>query len=57
VMQILNLILPELTVQQSFVEKLNQIEKEKASNSEAIQNLDDLFNSLMQKAFKGELVA
>lgn len=53
----LNLILPELTVQQSFVEKLNQIEKEKASNSEAIQNLDDLFNSLMQKAFKGELVA
>ncbi len=54
-----NLILPlpPRPLQQEFARLVEEIEAEKARQAESKNKLDELFNSLMQKAFKGELVA
>lgn len=51
----IELPLPPLTLQNKFAEKIKSIEAQKASAKTALANSEDLFNSLLQKAFKGEL--
>lgn len=49
--------LPPLPLQQEFAKCVEDIEAEKARQAESRKKLDELFNSLMQRAFIGELVA
>jgi len=49
--------LPPLPLQQEFAKLVEDIEAEKARQAESKKKLDELFNSLMQRAFTGELVA
>ncbi len=49
--------LPPLPLQQEFAELVEGIEEEKARQAESRKKLDELFNSLMQRAFTGELVS
>lgn len=46
---------PPLELQNKFVQIVKRVEAQKSKNEIATQKLDDLFNSLLQKAFKGEL--
>jgi type I restriction enzyme S subunit len=48
--------LPPLPLQQEFAKLVEEIEAEKARQAESKKKLDELFNSLLQRAFKGELV-
>jgi len=50
-------ILPPLSLQQQFEEIVNKTEALKEKQKQSEQELENLFQSLMQKAFKGELVA
>ena len=50
------IILPELKFQNHFADKIAIIEKQKKLAKEELKESDDLFNCLLQKAFKGELV-
>jgi type I restriction enzyme S subunit len=52
----LDVISPPMVLQNDFVEQINcvNIQVEKSKNSSLVS--DKLFNSLIQKAFKGELV-
>jgi type I restriction enzyme S subunit len=50
------MILPPLPVQQEFVNLVKDIEAEKTRQAESKKKLDELFQSLMQRAFTGELV-
>jgi len=47
--------LPPLELQIQFAERLAQIEKQKHQAEEALVKAEELFNSLLQNAFKGEL--
>lgn len=47
--------LPPIKLQNKFAQIVEKVEEQKAKNEIAIQKLDDLFNSLLQRAFKGEL--
>jgi restriction endonuclease S subunit len=49
--------LPPLSLQQEFAKLVEDIEAEKARQAESRKKLDELFQSLMQRAFTGELVA
>lgn len=49
--------LPHLPLQQEFAKLVEEVESEKARQTESRKKLDELFNSLMQRAFTGELVA
>lgn len=49
--------LPPLPLQQEFVRLIEDIEADKTRQAESRKKLDELFNSLMQRAFTGELVA
>jgi len=49
--------LPPLPLQQEFAKLVEDIEAEKARQAESKKKLDELFQSLMQRAFTGELVA
>lgn len=49
--------LPPLPLQQEFAKLVKDIEAEKARQAESRKKLDELFQSLMQRAFTGELVA
>jgi hypothetical protein len=42
-------------VQQEFVDFIGALEKKRAEASKACQQYDQLFSSLMQRAFNGEL--
>lgn len=53
----LKIPLPPLPLQQEFAARVEEIEAEKARQAESKKKLDELFNSLMQRAFTGELVA
>jgi type I restriction enzyme S subunit len=53
----LEIFLPPFSLQQEFAKLVEDIEAEKARQAESRKNLDELFNSLMQRAFSGELVA
>lgn len=48
-------ILPDLELQKKFIDIVYHIDKLKFEMEESLKELEDNFNSLMQKAFKGEL--
>lgn len=50
------IIVPPIELQNQFVEKIYLIEKQKDLAAQELKESEDLFNSLLQKAFKGELV-
>jgi len=49
-------ILPPIALQTQFAERVIIIEKQKAIAQASLEKSEELFNSLLQKAFKGELV-
>lgn len=49
-------IYPDLKLQNQFADKIALIEQQKALAKQELQESEDLFNCLLQKAFKGELV-
>ena len=48
-------ILPPIDIQNNFAERVEEIEKQKAQAEQALAKSEELFGSLLQKAFKGEL--
>ncbi len=48
--------IPPLKLQQKFASIVQQVEQLREYQSQSKQHIDDLFNVLMQKAFKGELI-
>lgn len=55
-MKKLILPVPPLTLQNEFAEKITLIEQQKELAKQELKESEDLFNCLLQKAFKGELV-
>jgi type I restriction enzyme S subunit len=55
ILKALPFITPPLTLQQQFAEIVNKTEALKEKQKQSEQELENLFQSLMQKAFKGEL--
>lgn len=51
------IIVPSIKEQRSFIEKIKEINLKRLDTTRQISESDALFYSLMQKAFKGELVA
>ena len=51
------IVSPPRDLQNQFVEQLKLIEKQKKLAEQSLRNSKTLFNSLLQKAFKGELTA
>ncbi|MBM4241838.1 MAG: restriction endonuclease subunit S [Euryarchaeota archaeon] len=51
----LKIILPPIELQNQFGTIVENIEKIKGTQKQSKQQINDLFNALMQKAFKGEL--
>ncbi|MCK5818825.1 MAG: restriction endonuclease subunit S [Psychromonas sp.] len=51
------LIVPPIELQMMFSERIIEIEKQKELAQQSLKKSDELFNSLLQKAFKGELTA
>jgi len=49
-------IVPPIKLQNQFAEKIALIEQQKVLAKQELQQSEDLFNCLLQKAFKGELV-
>ena len=47
--------LPDLSIQNQFAERVQAIEAQKAQAQASLVQAEDLFNSLLQRAFKGEL--
>jgi type I restriction enzyme S subunit len=47
--------LPPLPLQQKFAKIVEKVEKLKEKQKESKEKIDEMFNSLMSKAFKGEL--
>jgi type I restriction enzyme S subunit len=52
----LNLIIPPIQLQNKFAERVQAIEVQKAQAQVSLEKAEELFNSLLQRAFKGELV-
>ncbi|MEN6551597.1 MAG: restriction endonuclease subunit S [Methanobacterium sp.] len=48
--------IPPIDIQKQFLELLNQLETIKNHQFQSKQQINNLFNTLMQKAFKGELI-
>lgn len=55
--QELELLLPPLILQNQFAERIQSIETQKQQAQASLQKSEALFNSLLQRAFKGELTA
>lgn len=51
----LDISIPPIELQNQFADFVNQIDKLKSQMEAGLKELEDNFNSLMQKAFKGEL--
>jgi type I restriction enzyme S subunit len=49
-------ITPPISLQNQFAERVKAIETQKAQAQASLEKAEELFNSLLQKAFKGELV-
>jgi restriction endonuclease S subunit len=49
-------VVPPIDLQNEFTRRIEAIEKQKAHAQESLKKSDDLFNALLQKAFKGELI-
>lgn len=47
---------PPLSLQNQFAERVQAIEQQKSQAQESLQKSQELFHSLLQRAFKGELV-
>ncbi len=52
----LNIVLPPIALQNRFAEIVQKVEAIKEKQEKSGKDIDDLFSSLMQRAFKGELV-
>ena len=52
----IEVILPSIDLQNQFAERVAVIEEQKAIAQKSLEQSESLFNSLLQKAFKGELV-
>ena len=52
----LEVIQPSIKIQNQFAERVAVIEEQKAIAQASLMKSEELFNSLLQKAFKGELV-
>jgi type I restriction enzyme S subunit len=52
----LDILYPPLNIQNLFAEHLAIIEQQKAKAQESLEKADELFNSLLQRAFNGEFV-
>ncbi|MFT6036829.1 MAG: type I restriction enzyme S subunit [Marivirga sp.] len=50
------LALPPIILQNQFAERITLIEEQKAISQKSLERSEELFNSLLQKAFKGELI-
>lgn len=50
-----NVIVPPIELQNQFADFVNQVDKLKVEMENSLKELKDNFNSLMQRAFKGEL--
>ena len=48
--------IPPLNVQKEFNERVQAIEQQKAQTQVSLEKAEELFNSLLKRAFKGELV-
>ncbi len=55
--QQLQLLLPPITLQNQFADRIALIEKQKQQAQASLEQSNNLFNSLLQKAFTGELTA
>jgi type I restriction enzyme S subunit len=51
----IEVILPSIDLQNQFAERVALIEEQKAIAQKSLEKSESLFNSLLQKAFKGEL--
>ncbi|MDC1384406.1 restriction endonuclease subunit S [Crocinitomicaceae bacterium] len=49
-------IVPPIELQNEFAERVQAIEAQKAQAQESLEKAEELFNSLLQRAFNGELV-
>jgi type I restriction enzyme S subunit len=47
---------PPLALQNQFAESVQAIEEQKAQAQASLEKAEELFNSLLQRAFNGELV-
>src|SRR5690606_31806774 len=56
IMSKFEIILPPVELQNKFEKGLFEIEAQKTQAQQSLQKSEELFNSLLQKAFKGELV-
>jgi type I restriction enzyme S subunit len=52
----LEIYLPPIKLQTQFAERVQVIEKQKAQAQASLEKAEELFNSLLQRAFRGELV-
>jgi type I restriction enzyme S subunit len=50
-------LIPPKELQNQFAERVQAIETQKAQAQASLAQEEDLFNSLLQKAFKGELTS
>jgi type I restriction enzyme S subunit len=55
-LQNIKILLPPINLQNEFADKVALIEQQKALAKQELQESEDLFNCLLQQAFKGELV-
>jgi len=53
--QNIKILLPPIDLQNQFAERIQAIEQQKQQAQASLQKSEDLFNSLLQRAFKGEL--
>jgi len=56
IMRKIEIPVPPIELQNKFAERAQLIEAQKQQAQVSLQKAEDLFNSLLQRAFKGELV-
>jgi len=54
-MKKIEILLPPIELQEQFANRIETIQKLKEKNEICITRMNNLFNSLLQQAFKGEL--
>ncbi|MDO1450348.1 restriction endonuclease subunit S [Rhodocytophaga aerolata] len=55
IMKNIEIPLPPIELQKNFVQTLKNIESQKTKAEQSLKKSEDLFNTLLQKAFRGEL--
>lgn len=53
----MNIFYPDIDLQNQFAERVQAVETQKAQAQASLAQAEDLFNSLLQRAFKGELTS